>query len=257
MTKVKILLLQRTKFNPYEHVYTTDDINCSSRAIIKKISFNYNDEPSLSEQFMNSEIVMDIDSNHDDTLFTYPKKISLMTLLLKHLLNTGKNPVSQNKIKLYPDLIIKKEINLITNIVVNSNVDCTSISITLKIFDDKRIKQKYNILNCNDDGDYDLYETKFIIYMFPTEKAIKFINVRIDIKPYIDKCDKLGSYDLYVVKTSDSSQASEYGNSKCNMSVISLEELIQLIQTNDIDNVPRNSIESLPKPDDCEMFLIL
>lgn len=253
MTKIKLLLTQRTNFIPSEHVYITDDINCSSRAIIKKISFECSNETSLSEQFMNSEIVIGISSVHDGVLYTHPKKISLMTILLKHLLTTKKGPIIDNKIKLYPDLIIEKKKKQITNIVVNSNIDFVSINMVIKIFDDIRIVRHYSIFNCDDCDDYDLYEPKFIIYMFPTQDSIKDIDMTyvtmvglssIHIELNAEQCSKFGSYDLYVVRTSDTG-------------TISMEDLKQIIKTDDIDNVMSCSIEGLTIPVDCRMYLVL
>jgi hypothetical protein len=255
MTKVKLLLTQRTNFISSGHVYITDDINCGSRAIIKKISFKCNNELSLSEQFMNSEIVIGISSVHDGVLYTHPKKISLMTILLKHLLTTKKEPIIDNKIKLYPDLIIEKKKKQITNIVVNSNIDFVSISIVLKIFDDIRIVQHYSIFNCDYYADYDLYEPKFIIYTFSTQDSIKDIDIKkvtgsmmesssMHIELDVEQCAKLGQYDLYIVRTSD-------------MSTISLEELVRIIKTDDIDNVMSCSIEGLTIPIGCKMYLVL
>lgn len=255
MTNVKILLLPLPQGDSNRHDFSTDHINCSSRAIIKKVSFKCNDEPLLSEQFMDGKLLMNISSEHNGAIYTRAKEISIMTMLLNHLLNKGKTPViSYNKIKLYPNsMIVEKERNQITHLMLNSKVNFVSISIVLKIFDDIRIIKKYGIVDCDDDADYDTYDTKFIIYMFPSMGAIEDINMKqgdiwnpiyTHIKLDIGQCYKICSYDLHIIEAN-----------KLNM--ISLDELVQIIKKDDIGDVVSGSIEGMSKPDNCKMYLII
>lgn len=254
MTKVKILLLPLPQGDSNGHDFSTDHINCSSRAIIKKISFKCNDEPLLSEQFTDGELLMNISTEHNGAIYTRAKRISIMTMLLKHLLNKNKIPIDNNKIKLYPNsMIVEKEKNQITNIMVTSKINFVSISIVLKIFDDIRIVKKYGIVDCDDDADYDTYDTKFIICMFPSGKAIEDINMKhgdiwnpiyTHIKLDTEQCYKIGPYDLHVIEANK-------------LTIISLNELVQIIKKDDIGDVVCGSIEGMSKPDNCKMYLII